>query len=200
MEAGDRAACDRDEQGREYTAGSEQAVALRLRKAESRDREGACAGERCAKHSDHRDNDHEVEQVRAQVITGLKQDPYRCDGCDQNVQAQEPHPCIVRKCYRMEVETDKNDHNDAHDADHRCRTDRYIAPINKETEDHSQHDEQKGDHCGGEVGLKRSAFAHYTGRSRRAESVRDDGRERGNYEKKRQIAEDNEQPLCGPSH
>ena len=200
METGDSAACDRDEQGREYAAGGEEAVAFCFSEAESGDREGSCSGEGRAQNADHGDDDHEVEKVRTQIVTGLQEDPYRSDGRDQDVEAKEPHPCVVGKRYRMEIEADEHDRYDSDDTDQGRGADRYVAAIYEEAEDHSQHDEQKRDHRCGEVRLKSRAFTHSARGCSCSECICNNGSESGNYQKQCKVTEDDEQPLSGAAH
>ena len=91
----------------------------------------------------------------------------------------------------MEVEADENDHDNTGNTEDSGRTDRYVAAVYEEAEDHSQNDEQERDHRGGKVGLKGGSFAHDAGGCSRTESVGDDGRESGYDQKQCQITEDN---------
>ena len=135
-----------------------------------------------------------------QIVTGLQEDPYRSDGRDQDGEAKEPHPCVVGKCYRVEIEADEHDYYDAYNTDQGCGADRYVAAIYEETEDHSQHDEEKRDHRCGEVRLKGCALTHHACGSSCTECVSNDGSECSNYQKQCKITEDDEQALSSTAH
>ena len=99
-----------------------------------------------ADDTDDGNDDHEVKQEGAQIITGLQQDPYRSDRSDRDINTQKDHPGLVGQVDRMPVEAKDNNSDDTNDADDRGNADACMTAVNGKTEDDGQQDEEQRNH------------------------------------------------------
>ena len=216
MEAGDCATCDGDEQRREQKArcgslvrdGLTRLVDERLasRSIESGVR-GDEAGERRnlqvgsfahdarAHDADDGEDDHAIKQIARQVVARLQENPYRSNGGDQDVHAEDDHPRVVvkrdRNAHKRQVVPDGNHDDDQDDRRDDVHGAGDVAAARDEAVDDGDTDEDDRDHgrlLVGEVGRRGR-------RGGNDECVRNDGGERGNDQQQRQVREDAEELL-----
>ena len=90
---------------------------------------------------------HAVKQEGRQVVTGLQQHPDRKQRSYRDIHCNEDDPEGTVEV-QSDVQTEKNDSDNAQNTDDGSRADGEILPINEETENESQHNEQQGSHCG----------------------------------------------------
>ena len=90
MKTGNCTTCDRYKQDREHVL-SVYVKACKCFKV---------AGWICNKYTDNCTNDHKDEQITVQIITRLKQCPYRSDTGYQNICKNDDMPCIKAYIHR----------------------------------------------------------------------------------------------------
>ena len=143
---------------------------------------------------------HSVQQKRTQVITRLKQNPYRCYRGDCNVKTYNPHPGLGRQIQRMEIHTNCHNNNDCKYTYYRCNAHRHIPAIYAETKYDSNENEQNGNHC---YSSRSSRFSHIKSSTLIINSTKSRCYDRSKgcyYQDQRQIREDDKQLFCTFAH
>ena len=136
MEAADSAAGNGYEQHREHRVG---AFARRIKGGECRQLHGRlinCDTYKC-------ESDAGIQQEGVQVITRLQQNPYRSDGCDENVSHQDANPYIFGQMQRIHV-AESNCNNQQDYAENSAHAKAQAATVYGEAKYYSQNDEQQG--------------------------------------------------------
>ena len=193
MEAGDRAAGDGHEQGREHIAKG----AARRSDGVNEAGEGGHVERRMrADDADEREEHHGVQQEGAEVVTRLQQDPHRRDGSHEDVDAADDHPGLVAQVDRVPLDAEPHDQGDGNNADERGHAQRRVSAVHEETEEDRQDDEQQRDDRRGRVGSRLRHIDSAALQIGGLERVGNDGRERGHDQDQGQVREDEEQALC----
>ena len=134
VEAGDGAAGDGDEQGRDQIA------AAGLPAGEGLELELAAPG--AAEDADESQDHHAVQQEAGQIVTRLEEYPDREQGGQGDVHGDEDYPGGTRQV-DADVQADEGDDDDADDADDGRGTDLGAPAVDEVAEDDGYDDEQQ---------------------------------------------------------
>ena len=179
MEAGNGAAGDGDEEH------GEEVLTVHFKADEGGQIQRGIGGEHADDGCDH----HGIEQKRAQIVAGLKQDPHGGDGGHEDVDADDIHPGGAGKVDgALEADDDARDEHD--DADDGAEAEGHVLAVHAEAEDHGHEDEQQGDGGGGAVGLDVRAVGREA-----VEGAGHDGGKGRDDEQQRKVGEHDEQAL-----
>ena len=197
MEAGDSAAGDGDEQGRE-----EACVAVEAAPACEGGQINVSAGE---ENTDDSNDHHAVEQEGAEVVTRLEQHPDRKQRSKHDVNCDEEDP-EGTAAVDTEVQTCDNDGNDADDTDDGSGAYLAVLAVDEVAEDKGDNDKEQRGSCGRSVAADVSTT---DGEQRNCgltilrngdEGTGDNCGEGSDNENKNEQCEDGEQPLCLDAH
>lgn len=99
--------------------------------------------------ADDGNDEHRIEKERTQVVTRLEQDPYRSDGSNRDVKADQPHPCRLGEVNRMEVHADAHAEDDSADSHHCGYCHGYMETVYDKAENDGSHNEEHRNHGNG---------------------------------------------------
>ncbi len=197
MEPGNRAAGHRSEQDGEHVLYAVSIVHSKAGKRRELCRVDVGMGSDDA-HQSH--GQHGIEQERAQIVTGLQQNPYRRHRGDGDIDAYDDHPGIGGEIQWMEVHADGHDDYDGDDAQDGGYAHGHVPAVYGKSERNGNQDEQQRYHGDGGIG----SACHLVESARlvilRAEGGCNDGCECGHHQNQSQIGENQEQPLCPLAH
>ena len=136
MEPGDRTARNRRKQDREQHLNT--IAIIHCKTGKSRE---CIHGRMCTDHAESCNDKHRIKQERAQVITGLQQDPHRRNRCDRNVNTYYDHPGLCREIDRMEIHAYYHaDNNGCHTQDGRNQHGS-ISAVNRKSKNNGDQNE-----------------------------------------------------------
>ena len=136
VEATDSTASNGYEQHREHRVS---AFAGRIKGGECRQLHGRlinCDTYKCESNAG-------IQQEGVQIVTRLQQNPYRSNGCNEDVNHQDANPYIFSQVQRIHI-TSSNSSNQQNYAENSANTKAQTTTVYGEAEYYSQNDEQQG--------------------------------------------------------
>ncbi len=149
--------------------------------------------------ADDSHDEHRIEQERGQIVSWLQKDPYRCDGSDGDVKADEPHPGGGGEIERMEIHADVHTESDGSDPHDGGNGHAHVTAVYSKSKDNSYQDEEDGNH-GYRSRSGTLRFIQYTIIIDRTKGIGYDGCKGSNDENQGEIGENDKELLGSLTH